>query len=185
MPDPVADGGRVAATRDDSAAVRILGIDTSLRSTGLGVVAAQSSRFSMIDGATLKNAANLPLTACLLRIRNGVADMIRQSRPRAAAIEGAFFQKNARTAMILGHARGVALAACAEAGLPVYEYAPRKVKLAVAGFGGAEKAQVRKMLVALLGLDREPQEDVGDALAIALCHLHNRSGIAALAPTEL
>lgn len=164
---------------------RVLGIDTSLRSTGLGVVEAAGSRFFMTEQAVLKNPPSLPLTACLLRIREGVLEMIRRSEPTAAAIEGAFFQKNARTAMILGHARGVALATCAEAGLPVFEYAPRKVKQAIVGFGGAEKAQVRKMLITLLALDADPQEDVGDALAIALCHLHNQTSYAALSPQAL
>ncbi len=167
------------------AASRTLGIDTSLRSTGLGVVEATGNRYRMTQQAVLKNSASLPLTACLLRIREGVADMIRQAKPDAAAIEGAFFQKNARTAMILGHARGVALAACAEAGLPVYEYAPRRVKQAIVGYGGADKSQVAQMLVKLLALDAVPQEDIGDALAIALCHLHSQTGYAALSPQTI
>jgi crossover junction endodeoxyribonuclease RuvC len=101
------------------------------------------------------------------------------------AIEGAFFHKNAKTAMILGQARGVAIAACAARGLPIYEYAPRRVKQAVVGAGGASKDQVRQMVMAMLGLREEPQEDASDALAIAVCHLHNRTGHRALAPEPI
>ena len=87
--------------------------------------------------------------------------------------------------MALGHARGVAIAVCALAGLPVYEYPPRKVKQAVAGYGAAEKAQVRKMTMRLLGLNVEPDEDAGDALAIAICHLHNRTIHSIIAPQPI
>ncbi len=168
-----------------AAAYRVLGIDTSLRSTGLGMVERSGQRFGMTDQAVLKNRPTLSLTACLLAIHTGVTRMIERSSPAAVAIEGAFFQKNPRTAMLLGHARGAALTACVRAGLPVYEYAPRKVKQALVGFGGADKAQVRKMLVALLSLEQEPQEDIGDALALALCHLHHQSAHAALQPEPI
>lgn len=90
-------------------------------------------------------------------------------------MEGTFFAKNAKTAMILGQARGVVLAACARAGLPVFEYSPRAVKQAVTGTGTARKEQVGRMVVRLLGLTDLPQEDAGDALAIALCHTHQRT----------
>ncbi|MGQ9660780.1 MAG: crossover junction endodeoxyribonuclease RuvC, partial [Kiritimatiellia bacterium] len=91
-----------------------------------------------------------------------------------AAIEGGFYCKNVRTALLLGEARGVAIAACAAHGLPVYEYAPRRVKQAIVGFGAADKVQVRRMVARLLALSREPHEDEGDALALAICHLHDR-----------
>lgn len=149
------------------------------------MVRAVGSRYTVVETGVLKNRPAVPLTQCLLAIRRGVTDIIERAAPTAAAIEGAFYQKNAGTAMILGQARGVAITACAEAGLPVYEYAPRRVKQAVVGFGAASKEQVRRMIMTLLALDREPQEDIGDAMAIALCHLHSHTGYAALKPNSI
>ena len=149
------------------------------------MVEATGNKYAVVDQRTLKNKAKAPLTECLTVLRQGIADIIESCDPTAAAIEGAFYHKNAKTAMILGHARGVAIATCAEVGLAVYEYAPRKVKQAVVGYGGASKEQVRKMVMTILSLDKEPQEDAGDALAIAICHLHNQTGYAALKPESI
>lgn len=160
--------------------IRILGIDTSLRSTGVGVVDAVGSRQSAVEYGAIRIPAAVSLSECLKRLHHGIVDIIDRTRPEAAAIEGIFFCKNANTAVVLGEARGVVIAACAEKGLPVYEYAPRRVKQAIVGNGAAEKMQVRKMVMALLALKEEPQEDAGDALALALCHLHGRTGVAAL-----
>ena len=165
--------------------VRILGIDTSLRSTGVGVVEAQGNKLSAVEYRTIKTSAKSRLSECLGLLNKELLDIIKRHNPDAAAIEGAFFCKNVKTAMILGHARGTAIAACNSLDLPVYEYAPRKVKQAVVGFGTAGKTQVRKMVMTLLALDEEPEEDAGDALAIAVCHLHNRSAHEALAPKEI
>lgn len=112
-------------------------------------------------------------------------EVIDRTRPDAAAIEGVFFCKNIKTVLMLGEARGVVIAACAVRGIPVYEYAPRRVKQAVVGIGSAEKAQVAKMVMTLLALREEPQEDAADALAVAICHLHNRSGCAELMPEAI
>jgi crossover junction endodeoxyribonuclease RuvC len=166
-------------------AIRILGIDTSLRSTGVGVVAAEGSRMSAVEYGTLKNPARRALSECLTCLSAGIVEIIDRTGPEAAAIEGAFFSKNANTAMILGEARGVVIAACAARGIPVYEYAPRRVKQAVVGFGGAEKEQVRKMVMSLLALGEEPPEDASDALALAICHLHGRTGVTALMPEPI
>lgn len=108
--------------------------------------------------------------------------MISETSPEEVAIEGAFFCKNIKTAMVLGEARGVAIATCAEAGLPIYEYAPRRVKQAVTGVGGAEKLQVMKMVMRLLGLADEVQQDAADALALAICRLQNARGITVQQP---
>jgi crossover junction endodeoxyribonuclease RuvC len=164
---------------------RVLGIDTSLRSTGVGVVEACGSRLTAVEFAVLKAPAPARLSACLTRLNAGLVEIIARSQPAAAAIEGAFFSRNAQTAMILGHARGVAIAVCAAHGLPVYEYAPRRVKQAVVGFGAATKEQIQRMVTKLLNLPAEPPEDASDALAIAICHLHNRTGYAALMPEEI
>ena len=168
-----------------SGTVRVLGIDTSLRSTGVAVVDASGNKLSAVEYGALKNPRTASLTQCLKHLDAGLCELIARARPHAAAIEGAFYSRNARTAMVLGQARGVAIAACARAELPVYEYAPRRVKQAVVGVGSASKDQVRRMVMTLLSLAEEPQEDAGDALAIAVCHLHSRSGHAALAPEEI
>jgi len=150
--------------------MRILGIDTSLRSTGVGLVEASGNRLRALAYGTLKTAAKAPHTTCLNTIHAGITELIAEHRPQAAAIEGVFFSKNVKTAVILGEARGAALAACAARGLPVFEYAPRRVKQALVGYGQATKEQVRGMVVRLLALREEPQEDAGDALALAVCH---------------
>lgn len=165
--------------------IRVLGIDASLRSTGTGVVLAEGSSLSAVEYGVIKTPAGRRHSECLRNISDGITGVIERTEPHAVSIEGAFYCSNVRTAMVLGEARGAAIAACAKMGIPVYEYAPRKVKMSVVGVGGAEKAQVRRMIVSMLGLDKEPQEDAGDALAIAVCHLHNMSGVAVLAPEEI
>ncbi|MCK5850696.1 MAG: crossover junction endodeoxyribonuclease RuvC [Kiritimatiellae bacterium] len=165
--------------------VKTLGIDTSLRSTGVAVVSAEGNRLSAMEYGVIKNAPKVRLSECLRNLDSGISEIIARTNPTAAAIEGSFFGKNVKTSMILGQVRGVAIAACARNNVSVYEYAPRRVKQAVVGFGSASKAQVRGMVMNLLGIEKEPQEDEGDALAIAICHLHNMSGHAMLAPKEI
>ncbi len=164
----------------EASTVRVLGIDTSLRSTGVGVVEAIGSRLRAIEFGRIKNARKLPVSQCLRRIHEELAALIERTDPTCVAVEGAFFCKNARTAMVLGQARGVAINAGACRGLDVYEYAPRRVKQAVVGHGQADKSQVQSMVKSLLALDEIPQDDEADALALAICHLHCRSGHAAL-----
>ncbi len=151
---------------------RVLGVDTSLRSTGIALIKARGSVYKTLDYALVKNPQGCPLSACLDHLYRAVADILARGKPDVAALEGIFFCKNVKTAVILGEARGVVIAACAAAAVPVYEYSPRRVKQAVVGFGNAGKEQVRKMVMAILHLDEEPHEDAADALAIALCHLH-------------
>jgi crossover junction endodeoxyribonuclease RuvC len=166
-------------------AIRVLGVDTSLRSTGVGVVEALGSRMRCIDCGFLKTSPKWAHSACLKRIADGVSDMIKATSPDAVAIEGAFFFKNAKTAMVLGEARGVVIAVCAGFGLPIYEYAPRRVKQALVGFGQAEKSQVAQMVVRLLGLSEVPQSDAADALAIAICHIHSNKNIPGMQSTPI
>jgi crossover junction endodeoxyribonuclease RuvC len=163
----------------------VLGIDASLRSTGVGVVEARGSRLAAVEYGTIRTSPSTALSGCLRKLQEGILAAIDRSAPSAAALEGAFFCKNVKTAMILGQARGVVLAACAERQVPIFEYAPRRVKQAVVGFGAASKEQVGKMVARLLNLHEEPAEDAADALAIAICHLHNRSGSGLLAAREI
>jgi crossover junction endodeoxyribonuclease RuvC len=155
--------------------LRVLGIDTSLRSTGVAVVDSAGSRLAPVEFGVLRNPPQRRLSECLRVLADGVEEIVARAHPEAAAVEGVFFSRNAGTAVILGEARGAVIAACARRGVPVYEYAPRRVKQAVAGYGAATKEQVRKTLMSLLGLREAPQEDAGDALAVAVCHLHSHT----------
>ena len=166
--------------RAPSVPIRILGIDTSLRSTGIGILDAAGSRMTPVFYGTIKNPAGRPLSACLVHLQDEIDKLIREHEPQAVSIEGIFYAKNVKTMLVLSHARGAIIAQCARLGLPVYEYEPRRVKMAVAGTGAAQKEQVQKMVKTLLGLHEEPQNDAADALALAITHLHNRTAISAL-----
>jgi len=159
--------------------LRVLGIDTSLRSTGVGVIEAEGSHIRAREYGTIKNKPALSHSACLRRIHEGICEIVEKESPTAVAIEGIFHFKNIKTAVTLGQARGVVIAVCALADLPVYEYAPRRVKQAVVGYGNAHKSQVGQMIKKLLNLDEVPPEDPADALAIAICHLHCAKGVTA------
>ena len=150
----------------------MLGIDTSLRSTGVGVVDAEGPRQKAVVWGRIRNPAARPHSACLAHLFTELRTLIQAHRPAVAAVEGIFFSKNVRTAVTLGQARGVVLAVCALEGVPLYEYAPRRVKQAVVGNGQAQKDQVNRMITLLLGLKEPPDEDAADALAVALCHVH-------------
>ena len=165
--------------------MRVLGVDTSLRSSGIAVVEAQGSRHVALRHGRIANRADLPISACLCHIAETVRAWIVEFSPAAVAIEGIFFSRNARTAVRLGEARGVVIAVAAAAGLPIYEYEPRRVKQAVVGYGAADKSQVQRMVTSLLALETMPPNDAADALAIALCHLHNATRHAALAPKPI
>ena len=181
--------GRASATRgagagapvpDPAARVRIVGIDTSLRCTGLAVIDAIGSTPRFVDCRPIPNPARRTLPECLVRIADALEAYLDEFRPDEIAMEGIFFCKNARTSLILGHARGVVVATCARRGLPMHEYPPARVKRAVTGSGSATKDQMQRMMQSVFGLPALPQEDSADALAIALTHLHERR-IAALA----
>lgn len=138
-----------------------------------------------IEQGKIANPASYTHSRCLNRIDIEVRKIIERTKPDAVSIEGIFFCKNVKTAVVLGEARGVVIAACAASGVPVYEYAPRRVKQALVGFGGADKSQVGKMITAMLGLSEQPEEDAADALAMAICHLHSVTRISALSPKAL
>ncbi|MBN1674642.1 MAG: crossover junction endodeoxyribonuclease RuvC [Kiritimatiellae bacterium] len=164
---------------------KVLGVDTSLRSSGLAVVEARGSRLSAVEFGAVRVPRDEPRSSCLKRLRAAVVDAITRLSPDAAALEGIFYCKNVKTAVTLGECRGVVISVCAEAGIPVYEYPPKRIKQAVVGFGSAGKEQVRKMVMSILGLTAPPQEDASDALAIAICHLHQLTSYTALAPKEI
>jgi len=160
----------------------ILGIDTSLRSTGYGVLAVEGSRLRATEFGRIRNAPKLPLSECLRAIHARVAELIEAHRPDVLSIESVIYGKNAGTMLVLGEARGAVITAAAAAGVPIYEYEPRRVKMAVCGNGLAEKMQVQRMVKTLLALQELPQNDAADALALAIAHAHSNSILSARAP---
>lgn len=156
----------------DSTSRICLGVDTSLRSTGWGVVEARGSSLRACGYGVIRTGPNRLHTECFLALRKGLMEAVQAHHPSEAAIEGVFFAKNLKTSLSLGQARGVVLVTMAEFGVPVYEYAPRRVKQAVVGFGAADKLQVAAMVCRLLNLEERPPEDAADALAVAICRLH-------------
>ncbi len=152
-----------------------MGVDTSLRSSGVAVIEVSGQQMRALAFGRIHNKPAMPHSACLAEIYQQVDSLITEFGPDEAVIEGAFFAKNAKTAMVLGQARGTVLVACALRTLPVYEYSPRSIKQAVVGVGTARKEQVARMVARLLGLKEPPQEDAADALAAAICHAHQRN----------
>lgn len=156
--------------------VIILGIDPGLANTGWGVVESEGSRFRCLAyGCIRTTGADDTARRCKV-VRDALADLIGRYAPAEAAIENIYFSRNVATAMTTGHARGAALVAVADAGLPVGEYGPGEIKLAVVGSGSADKTQVTYMVRTILGLDHDPTPDhAADALAAAICHANQRA----------
>ena len=155
----------------------VLGIDPGSIVTGYGAVALTQGRTRPLGWGSVRTSSDLPLAERLKVIHDEIARQIELFKPDQVAVENVFLSKNAKSALKLGHARGVALLAAAEAGLPVFEYAPREVKCSVVGIGSASKDQVASMVVRLLGIEeQQPREDESDALAVAVCHVHKISG---------
>ncbi len=171
--------------RDVPVARVVLGVDPSLRGTGWGVVRVDSGRMSAVAYGTVKCPAGWERTRCLARIHEALRDAIREHGPEVCAVEGLFHAQNLRTALVMGEARGASMAAVAMAGLGVFEMAPRKVKLAVAGHGGAAKAGVGRMVQRLLGLDDAPGPDAADALAVAIAYVHEAGRVSTNPPRRV
>ena len=148
----------------------ILGIDPSLRGTGYGIIQMERNGPELVVAATIRCPATWERSRCLALIGQTVREVIRSHSPQVCAIEGLFYAQNLQTAIIMGEARGAALAAIAESGLEIYEVAPRKVKQAIVGYGAAQKLAVAKMVQRMLNLEEAPEPDAADALALALTH---------------
>jgi crossover junction endodeoxyribonuclease RuvC len=157
--------------------VKTFGIDPGSERTGYGCIDSTSGRHRLVVCGTIPVPARAPFPDKLMLIHSGLCALLARHRPDCVAIENVFHAKNVRSALKLGHARGIALLAASEAGVPVVEYAPAEIKRAVVGYGRAEKIQVQHMIKLLLGLDAVPSpHDVADALAVALCHVHSSTG---------
>ena len=151
--------------------MRVLAIDASLRSSGVAIVETNGSKPRALYYGIIANARSLRPSSCLVAIREQLADLIRKHEPDCCALEAVIYVQSYKTAIALGAARGAAILAAAERGLPVFEYAPTKIKQATVGRGGADKSQVAFMVRALLELTETPGADAADALAIGLTHL--------------
>jgi crossover junction endodeoxyribonuclease RuvC len=152
---------------------RILGIDPGLRNTGWAVIEDAGQKLSFIAAGEIRPDPELPLAQRLAALHAGLCAAIKAHRPDSAAVEETFVNANARAALKLGAARGVALLVPALCGLSVAEYAPNAIKKAVVGAGHAQKAQIRMMVRILLADARFSSDDAADALALAICHAHH------------
>jgi crossover junction endodeoxyribonuclease RuvC len=158
-----------------SEAMIVLGIDPGTALTGYGIVERQGSQLRAVDYGCLETLSSEALPQRLLEIHNGVLELIDSHNPRFLGIERLFFNRNVQTAFAVGQARGVALLAAAERGIPVFEFGPHEVKLAVTGYGRADKGQVQRMVQLMLGMPQLPKpDDAADALAVAICLAHGQ-----------
>ena len=155
--------------------VRILGVDPGLRATGVGVIDCAADDLRYVACGTLRPPVGA-MAERLAALYRGLGAWIDEHGPHCAAIETAFVAANAASALKIGQARGALVCACAGRALPVHEYAPRAMKLALTGHGNAEKGQVQRMVQRLLELDACPQADAADALGLAICHAHAAGG---------
>ena len=156
-------------------AERVLAVDPSLRGTGYAVIEASGGKLRAVVYGVVKNPPRLAAHQCLREIHDTLSRVADEHQPTCFAIEGIIYVQNVRTAIILGSARGAALLVAAGHNLDVHEYAPRLIKQAVVGRGGAQKDQVAFMIRALLGLKETPPSDAADALAIGMTHFNRRA----------
>jgi crossover junction endodeoxyribonuclease RuvC len=162
--------------------VKVFGIDPGSQRTGYGCLDTDGRRHRLVVFGSIAAPAHTSFPERLSIIHAGLAALLAEHRPDCVAIENVFHAKNVRSALKLGHARGVALLAASQAGALVVEYSPAEIKRAVVGFGRAEKHQVGAMIKLLLGLDATPApHDAADALAVAICHVHSSHGAIAAA----
>jgi crossover junction endodeoxyribonuclease RuvC len=164
--------------------VVILGIDPGLANTGWGVIEQAGSRLRCLAYGCITTPATDPLPGRLSLIHDQLRTVVGRYGPEACAVESVYFGTNAKTAFATGQARGVAVLAAADCGLPLGEYGPGEIKMAVVGSGSADKGQVQYMVRTILGLECDPSPDhAADALAAAICHAHSRVSRAALGRT--
>lgn len=155
--------------------MRVFGIDPGSERTGFGCVETDGSRHRLVTCGAIATPALAPFPDKLLAIHDRLATLLKQCHPDCVAIENLFHAVNVRSALKLGHARGVAMLAAVQADVLVCEYTPAEIKRAVVGYGRAEKHQIQSMIKLILGLDVVPTpHDAADALAVAICHIHSQ-----------
>jgi crossover junction endodeoxyribonuclease RuvC len=160
---------------NNSTNIIILGVDPSLRGTGFGIIQISNPHPKTLAHGTISCPKNWERSRCLAKISEMIRKEIEKHRPTVCIVEGLFYAQNLQTALIMGEARGAALAAVAESGIEIFEIAPRKVKQAIVGYGAAQKSAVAKMVQRLLNLAELPAPDAADALALALTHARENS----------
>jgi len=175
----------VATVRSARVAQTILGVDPSLRGTGFGVIRTGGMQLSVLVQGTISCPKDWERSRCLAKISQTLRDVLREHQPDVCVVEGLFFAQNLKTAIIMGEARGAAMAAIAEAGLDIYEIATRKVKQAIVGYGAAQKIAVAKMVQRMLNLAELPAPDAADALALALVHAQSQSRFSMSTPKKI
>ena len=153
----------------------VLGIDPSLRGTGYGVIRAGRGQPMALAFGVIPCSPGWPRSQCLVRIAERLREVIQETKPSVCVIEGLFYAQNLQTALIMGEARGAALATIASSGVEIFEIAPRKVKQAIVGYGAAQKLAVARMVQRMLRLSETPQADAADALALALAFAQETS----------
>jgi crossover junction endodeoxyribonuclease RuvC len=163
----------------------ILGVDPSLRGTGFGVIRTGGTQMVILAQGTISCPKDWERSRCLAKISHALREVIQKHSPTVCVVEGLFFAQNLKTAIIMGEARGAAMAAIAEAGLEIYEIATRKVKQAIVGYGAAQKIAVAKMVQRMLNLAELPAPDAADALALALVHAQSQSRFSLNAPKKI
>jgi len=153
----------------------VIGVDPGTATTGFGLVREDDAgNLIPVDYGIIQTPAKMAMPQRLVAIQQRLSEILQLHQPDSGAVENLYFQRNVRTAMTVGQARGVVLLTLAQAELPVSEYTPLEIKQAVVGYGGAEKHQVQQMVSALLNMDEIPRpDDAADALAVAICHLHS------------
>ena len=154
--------------------LRILGIDPGLTSTGWAIIEVRGFQISALTSGVIKSSPATPLARRLGDLYDALSEVMQDYKPDEVAVEETFVNQNPASALKLGHARGIALAAPARLGLPVYEYAPNQIKKSLVGVGHADKKQVQHMVSLLLPDAQFKTADAADAFAIAICHTHNR-----------
>ena len=162
----------------------MLAVDPALRNTGYAVLAKNGPVITAVAYGVITNPAKLSTSGCLLAIREGLSDLIKEHRPTECAIESTIYVQSYKTAITLGSVRGAVLIAAAEHGLAIYDYAPKEVKQAAVGRGAADKTQVAFMMRSLLRLRETPPADAADALAVGIAHLQSTAGHAAMQRTR-
>ena len=154
--------------------MKILGVDPGSSRTGYAVVESRGGRLVLLSSGAIKLPDKLDFPGKLKKIKSDISNYVDEYAPDMMAVESLFYRKNVKSALKLGHVRGVILLAAAEAGIEVHEYSPGEIKIAVSGNGRASKEQVRKMVSRILGIDKEPVSfDASDAMAVAVCHAHS------------
>ncbi len=164
--------------------MRVLGVDPGTWRTGVGIIESEGNRYRLLHTSIIEIKAKPPIAQRLQQIYKSLSEIIREFRPGVMAIESVFFGKDVQAMVKIGEARACAMLAASEFGIEVIEYPPARVKQAVSGNGRATKEQIQHMVKVLLSLQTAPKADGADALAIAICHLHQSKTLAALSDSN-